>query len=162
MKTDRGKAVRGKGGRSQNARFVSSITAILKHQNDLAAIPATDEQLAQIWPPWNALPAEMLPEEKRWTLTAFFCDRDHSPDRSQRREHLAKLKQRFAYLPLNSSEYSQALKMAHAWATLTKFVQTTVQLHKTLVEAQLDYSTFDNVLTGRVAISRKLTVGMHS
>jgi hypothetical protein len=55
----------GKGGRSQNVRIAPSVRAFLQRQFDLAAKPATDKQLARIWPPWNALPAEMLPEEKR-------------------------------------------------------------------------------------------------
>jgi len=144
----------GKGGRSQNVRIASSVRAFFQRQRDLAAKPATDKQLARIWPPWNALPAEMLPEEKRLILTATFNELDHSPSQSQRREHLAKLKQQFAYLPLDRSEYNQALIMAQGWAKLTTFAQATFQGHKSLVETRMRYSGYDADPSGHIAIFR--------
>ena len=48
---------------------MSDVRAIFQHWEDLAARPATDGQLAKIWPPWNALPPDMIPEVKRRILT---------------------------------------------------------------------------------------------
>jgi hypothetical protein len=108
--------------------------------------PATDEQLAKIWLPWNALPAEMLPEEKRWILTGGI-----TPD--QRRQH-AELRQRFPYLPLCKHEYDQALIRATRWSTLADFRRTTVELHQELVTRQWAFADADAHAFGRIAIYR--------
>jgi len=70
------------------------VYRLMKHQIEASNRSATDEQLARIWPPWNALPPDMLPEEKRYILTASFYDRDQSARENERREHLARLQQR--------------------------------------------------------------------
>jgi hypothetical protein len=152
MKTDRGKAVRGKGGRLQNARLVSRITAMLQHQNDLAAKPATDKQLARIWSPWNALPADMLPEEKCWILT--FDENGKHGRNPTRLDHFRKLRRRFPFLPLCPHEYNQSLEQAVQWSKLIGYIQTTFQGHKSLVETRLSYQGYDADPSGRVAIYR--------
>lgn len=152
------KIKRGKGGRSQNARLMSSARATFQRLNDLAAKPATDKQLAQIWPPWNALPADMSPDVKHRILTATFygipIGKETLVEDNKRQKHLAKLKQRFTYLPLDRSECNQALIMVHRWATLTTFAQITFQGHKSLVETRMSYSGYDADPSGRVAIYR--------
>jgi hypothetical protein len=45
---------------SSDAQLMSSVRAIFQHWKDLDARPPTDEQLAKIWPPWNALPPDMM------------------------------------------------------------------------------------------------------
>jgi hypothetical protein len=131
-----------------------SVTRIMQARADLAERPATEEQLTQIWPAWNALPDDLQPEEKRKILTATFYDRNQSPAENQMRDRHAKLKAQFAYLPLDRYEYNLALLAAHGWSSLRKYIQTTFDLHKSIVESQLDYSTFDDLVTGRVAIYR--------
>lgn len=119
---------------------------------ELSKRPATDSQLAQIWPPWNFLPASLLPEEKHRILTCDKGNKHHlSPDD---RLHWKASRRRFRRLPFDPDEYYQAFLVACRWSELTSFAETTLRLHKQLVEAQLDYSTFDNLLTGRVAIYR--------
>jgi hypothetical protein len=131
----------GKGGRSRNALLASSVRAEIQRLNDLAAKPARDKQLAQIWPPWNALPADMHPMVKRDILTADFYEipigKETKVEDDQRREHLAKLKKRFPYLPLDRSKFNQALKMVQRWMDLTMFAQTTFQNHKSLIETRM-------------------------
>ena len=41
--------------------LLRGVAAVVERRQQLAAQPARDDQLALIWPPWNALPAEMLP-----------------------------------------------------------------------------------------------------
>lgn len=127
------------------------VNQLFAEHERLRALPATDEQLRQIWPLWHALPAEMLPEKVVWILG------DSSDGESTEfQKHLAELRLLFpkVRLPLDRNAYHQTLELAARWSGLIRYVQTTFALHKAVVEAQLDYSTFDDVLTGRVAIYR--------
>jgi len=136
---------------SAAATLFDSVEQIFAEEARLREQPATDEQLREIWPLWNVLPAEMIPENKSWILGGAFVDthREH-------RELLDKLRGVFpkVKLPLDRNAYHQALEQAARWSGLIRYVQTTFELHKAVVEAQLDYSTFDDVLSGRVAIYR--------
>ena len=61
---------------------MSSLRAFAEHWRELAARPATDEQLAKIWPPWNALPPDMIPELKLRILTLDESSRyERDPER---------------------------------------------------------------------------------
>ena len=127
------------------------VNQLLGEEARLREQPATDEQLRQIWPLWHALPTEMLPEKKVWILG------DSSDGKSaELRKHLAQLRLLFpkVRLPLDRNAYHQALELAARWCGLVRSVRSTFQLHQAVVEAQLDYATFDDVLTGRVAIYR--------
>lgn len=127
------------------------VNKLFAEHERLRALPATEEQLRQIWPLWHALPAEMLPEKKVWILG------DSSDgESSEFRKHLAELHLLFpkVRLPLDRNTYHQALELAARWCVLVRYVRSTFQLHQAVVEAQSDYATFDDVLTGRVAIYR--------
>src|SRR6478736_651507 len=112
--------------------ITSSVTAIWKRMEELAAMPATDDQLARIWPDWNALPKDMLPEEKCRVLT--FEDEIQSYPKPQRSAHALELQKQLDFLPLEKHEYNQALNRVCRWARLVGFIQTTFELHKKLVE----------------------------
>jgi hypothetical protein len=122
------------------------MLAFRAERHKLREQPARQEQLDLIWPAWNALPSDLLGESRMSILTGGITD--------EQRRHLDELRPKFTYLPLDKDEYYQALEEASAWTGLIRYVQSTFQLHKPLVESQLDYSTFDDVLTGRVAIYR--------
>jgi len=129
-----------------------AVIALRSHREKLAATPATDEQLKQIWPPWNALPDDMLPGEKRRILT-LDEESEHHRNSSQFAP-FKKLQKQFKYLPFDRHEYNQALNQAYWWATLSDFIQSTRKYHKDLVERQWTFADADNQATGRVAISR--------
>jgi hypothetical protein len=130
----------------------ASVMAVFKSVEELVAKPATDAQLARIWPPWNALPDEMRLEEKCNVLTREdFKGARPQPGRS---ELLKGLRKRFDYLPLDKREYHQALNAACCWARLKFFLKTTVELHKDLVSRQWAFAEADNQASGRVAIFR--------
>ena len=130
----------------------ASVAAIFKRKEELAATPATDDQLARIWPPWNALPGEMLPEEKCWILT--FNQREETYPKPARGAKFKALRKRFDYLPLEKNEYRQALNATCRWVSLKKFIKTTVELHKNLVTRQWAFAEADNQASGRGAIYR--------
>lgn len=133
-------------------RAKRSAMALIQRRIDLAKQPATDEQLAQIWPPWNSLPADLLPEEKRWILT-FDEDTKRHP-RPERQAHLEALRPRFPCLPFDRDEYHQALNQAHTWATLLGLLQTTRTHHQALILKQWAFAEADSQASGRIAIYR--------
>jgi hypothetical protein len=132
----------GKGGRFQILRTASNFRAFHLHEHDLAAKPATDKQLAQIWQPWNALPEDILPEDKHRILTGDFYEiplaKETQVEDNQNREQLGKLKRQFDYLPLDRSAYNQTFDKVLRWAALTKFLQTTLHGHEAMVESRMD------------------------
>lgn len=141
--------------RKAKKRFLKPLLAegakVLARQDELQKKPATDEQLARIWLAWNALPIDMLSERRRWILTDF------NPNNNPTLRHrLEELRQRFPDLglPFDAKAYNEALNMAENWVALIQYHRKTIKRHQAAVEAQLGYSTFDNVLTGRVAIYR--------
>src|SRR5258708_1532896 len=115
--------------------------------------PATDEQLAKIWPPWKALPKDMSPEQNHWILTYERGRRDKGRNPALG-EALKKLRRDFPYLPLCKHEYNQALIRATRWSTLADFRRTTVQLHQELVTRQWAFADADAHAFGRIAIFR--------
>src|SRR5262245_44139420 len=125
---------------------------MLQEWIDQANRPATDEQLVRIWPPWNELPAEMLPEEKRRILT--LDEPDDLARNSRRLQEFQDLRRKFAYLPLTTHEYNQALRAAIRWSSLLRFHDTTVRLHKDLVTRQWAFAEADSQASGRIAIFR--------
>lgn len=127
-------------------------TSILRHLDELDAQPATGAQLDRIWPPWNALREDLLPEEKRRILTLDESS-GHDCDSTQF-ALFQELRQRFGYLPLDRHEYNQAFKRACLWATLVTFARTTSDLHKSLVDRQWAFADANSQALGRVAISR--------
>jgi hypothetical protein len=131
---------------------MSSVRVALEHWRDLAARPPTDEQLAKIWPPWNALPPDMIPELKLRILTL-----DESSKYERDPERLAafqNLRRQFPYLPLDKPEFNQALNQVQRWSSLSRFFQTTVALHKALVTRQWAFAEADADASGRIAIFR--------
>lgn len=128
------------------------VLAILRRTEELAAKPATNDQLVRIWPPWNALPDDMLPEEKCWILT--FNERAEAHPDPTRGARAKALRHQFNYLPLDSNEYHQALNRACRWATLLNFVRSTLALHQNVVARQWAFAEADNQASGRVAIFR--------
>ncbi len=128
------------------------VQAIFRQRDDLAAKPATNDQLARIWPPWNALPDDMLPEEKSWILT--FDEREQPHPDPKLSTQAKRLRKRFSFLPLNSQEYRQAFNRVCQWARLTNFFKSTVDLHQALVTRQWAFAEADNQASGRVAIFR--------
>lgn len=128
------------------------VFAILKRKAQLAATPATDDQLARLWPAWNALPVEMLPEEKCRTLT-FDEDKSSYP-KPKRSAKAHEFQKRFDILPLDKDEYHQALNRACRWDSLKQFHRSTIELHKHLVLRQWAFAEADNQASGRVAVFR--------
>jgi hypothetical protein len=125
---------------------------VLQHLADLDKRPATDEQLARIWAPWNCLPPETLPEERRRILT--FDQHSEFDRNSGRCKPFQELRRKFVYLPLDSHEYNQALFAAIRWSTLIRFRDSTIQLHKNLVNRQWAFAEADDHAAGRIAIFR--------
>lgn len=131
---------------------MSSLRAFAEHWQELAARPATDKQLAKIWPPWNALPPDMIPELKRRILTL-----DESSEYERDPERLAafqNLRRQFPYLPLDKPEFNQALNQVERSSSLAQFFQTTLALHKDLVVRQWAFAEADTDASGRIAIFR--------
>ena len=98
--------------------FMSEISAEFQRMIDTANCPATDEQMAKIWPPWNELPSNMIPELKRRVLT---YDESNGYVSLEQREALEHLRLKFPCLPLNKREYNQTLNLAAQWSKLLDF-----------------------------------------
>jgi len=142
---------RGNANRS-DVQISSSFRAVFEHWRDLAARPATDEQLAKIWPPWNALPPDMMPELKLRILKLDESSRyELDPERLAA---LQNLRRQFPNLPLDRNEFNQALNQVQRWASLSRFFQTTVTLHEALVTRQWAFAEADADASGRIAIYR--------
>ena len=130
-------------------KVLRKAAAVFAREESLAAQPASDEQLVRIWPPWNCLPADMLPEARHWILTGELVDRMPTG-----RETFNRLRGQFPFLPLNQHEFKQSLARAVKWSSLVNASRTTFQLHLEFVKEQLSFPNFDDVNTGRVAIYR--------
>jgi hypothetical protein len=127
---------------------VELLAVELNRRAELGRKPATDEQLARLWPAWNALPAEMLPERRRQILLG------KPPSPGPDRENYTKLRRRFRYLPFCKFEYKQALDAAVAWSDLIRRGRIFLKQGSAGVEAQICFSTFDDTDEGYVAIYR--------
>ncbi len=139
-------------GQIDSTEISPTIQANMLHQETLANKPATDEQLASIWPAWNELPADLSPIEKADIL--ILTDRPTVHDHQGHQDHARKLRLRHPHLPFDCYEYNQALKLACRWSSLVNYAKNTFDNHLPLVESQLDYPVFNQVVTGRVAIYR--------
>ena len=134
------------------SKLAADVKAVIRDQAKLASAPATDARLARIWPPWNALPPDMLPEEKARILTF-----DKAADNYRGSEESAlveRLHEQFDYLPLDKNQFEQALVAASRWSTLIAFYQTTVELYLNVVEVQWAFGHVDANAAARIAILR--------
>jgi hypothetical protein len=121
----------------------------LERRVELAHRPATDEQLARIWPPWNALPADMLPEERTSILTGATLKRH-----PERHEHFKRLQTLFGCLPLDPNENCQALNIAERWSQLVEFHRNITSRHADWVQTQWIFRDADTQIEERLAIVR--------
>lgn len=135
-----------------NDQSMPDVLAIFKQWKDLAARPPTGEQLALIWPMWNALPADMIPELKRRILV--FDESNKYLQDPEQRAAFVRLRRQFPRLPLDSLEFTQALNRAEGWSKLVLFLQTTLAHHKDLVTRQWAFAEADAHAAGRIAIFR--------
>ena len=129
-----------------NKGSTGSIHALLARKQELRKQPPTDEKLAQVWPAWNACPADFLPEELVWTLTGS------PPLRCQ--EALKSLRTRFEHLPLDGDEFYSTLLEAHRWAALINFARVTEGRFPRLVQRQWAFEDADSQAYARIAIFR--------
>jgi hypothetical protein len=134
-------ATRSRRTKAVDAATLGSATAFFARQRTIAAQPAQDDQLSDIWPPWNALPAGTQPETRRSILTGEYVDRN-----PEHRNELNRLCAKFSCLPFDKDVFNQALAKAVKWSTLVGFSETTFRLHRETVEQQLVFSNFDDVL----------------
>lgn len=128
-----------------------TIIAEAERRIALSKRPATDDQLARIWPAWNALPANMEPWLRRRILT------NYNPNaRPEHRVYFENLRRQFPELdlPFDRNEYHFALRAAEGWAKLIAFYRTTVTLFKAAVETQWAFNEADNQAEERIAIYR--------
>ena len=128
------------------SELVARVRALAKNRRRLRAQPPTDEKLAQIWPPWNACPAEFLPEQRTWTLTG-------NPNARMQKE-LNRLKPQFSFLPLDANDFASTLTAAEQWAALIDLGRSTNEKFSGRIEAQLAFNESDSQASGRIAIFR--------
>lgn len=121
---------------------------------------ASDAQLARLWPLWNALPADLLPEDKFHILNGGVT--------AEHRAHLQRLNRQFrpsdfplcakaaatAQDDLTRAAHYQALLKVKAWAQLLDFRDSTRARYQALVEHQWAYRDADFHASGRIAIWR--------
>ncbi len=145
---------------SSNPALMRSVKALMSKRDALQAQPASDDQLACIWSLWNALPAELRPDE------AFFILR--GGQNNEHWQHLAELRRRFpkSEFPLSPKSdetardqecrdaHYQALLAAERWSRLLHFYETTCRLHRDLVAKQWAFRDADHHASGRIAIWR--------
>ncbi len=103
-------------------------------------------RLAELWQPWNALPADMLPEEKALVLAGF--------PRPRFLTRLQKLRVKFWKLPFDRCEYGPALDAAVRWNTRVNFARHTRKKFFNLVNRQWSFREADDQAVGRLAIFR--------
>jgi hypothetical protein len=132
-------------GAFNQSRFFQQVREELQARATAAAKPATDAQLAQIWPPWNDLPLDMTPEVRRRVLVE---------DGAEIQQHLERLRLHFDYLPLDPNVFRRALDTATTWTRLVAFAQTTAKHRTALVEHQRAFRDADSHLTERIANAR--------
>jgi hypothetical protein len=153
-----------------DAAVTRSVKALKARRAALQAQPATDDQLARIWPLWNALPAELRPDEALFILRGGM-NQEHW-------QRLADLRRQFpkSEFPLSSNtrgsrrtseelrqyghdedvraEHYQALLAAQRWTSLLRFYETTCRIHQDLVARQWAFRDADHHASGRIAIWR--------
>jgi hypothetical protein len=89
---------------------LSEIRREFQHMIDLQAQELTDEQLATIWPPWNALPPDMIPELKGRVLR--FDENNEYLKNTEQHAEFEKLRCQFQDLPLDRHKFNQAVNLA--------------------------------------------------
>jgi hypothetical protein len=129
-------------------QIIGFLSSKLEQRQSAESRPAQQKQLDEIWPAWHALPARMSAEERQQILT--------DPLTTEHKALLRKLRRRFDFLPVDRYEYSACFSLLELWFELRRYADTTTRLHMARVSAQLSYDTFDDVLTGRVAIFRTM------
>ena len=126
---------------------IEAVTRMLLADEQRANEPASDKQLAAIWPLWNALPATLSADERRSVLTGA----------EQYQGELKALRKQFpkAGLPLDESTFNKSLEAAHYWHTFQESKDTTSRPEIRLqVEAALHHDYFRPGSEGRVAAYR--------
>jgi hypothetical protein len=131
---------------SQMRNLGRSAMAVIQAQAKARKQPPTEEKLAFIWPPWNALPGRLHPQERYHILT-------NDPGLGDAKL-LARLARKFPFLPLDPHDYHSSFQAAELWHKLTLFVQTTFKLHKSVIESQWAFNESDSQAAGRIAIFR--------
>lgn len=158
-------------------RLHRGVARLFQEQELRRQQPATDAQLARLWPLWHALPDDISADDRIITLNGGLLGPNGELCEPYG-QHLAELRQRFPdcdfpLSPANTNtapttedrhklwrdekirdEHTKAMTSIRRWSELTRYAQTTFDLHRETVEAQLSYPTFDDVITGRVAIYR--------
>jgi hypothetical protein len=132
--------------------FMPELRREIQRLIDLDADPPTDEQLKKIWPPWNTLPPDMIPELKRRVLT--FDKSNKYLRNTEQRAAYEKLRRKFPDLPLDRHKFSQALELAAQWSKLLNFLQKTRTCYQELVTRQWAFAEADAHAPGRIAIFR--------
>ncbi len=125
---------------------------MFRRKERLARKPATDSQLALIWPAWNALPDDLLPDEKRTILT--LADYKLKHESTIHVEFAKKLRKQFKYLPLDWFEFYHALIAACRWSSLMDYIATTTKNHRDLVARNWGFADANRHAAGRVVIFR--------
>jgi hypothetical protein len=119
----------------------------------------TNAQLARIWPPWNALPAELSPEDK-CKILIYKGEREAYPD-PRRVAQIKDLQRTFPFLPFGP-EYTQALRMAVLWQARTAFAHRTLKHSETTARehgafAHADFHASEDVAIFRAAKEIEMT-----
>lgn len=160
---------------SEDKRSGSSLATrsgvYLAERERLRGQAATDEQLSHIWQLWHALPRNMGADrkfailkggrtQKHWKslrkLGAQFPKSQYAliPD-CPTSKLFEKERQRASGMDLCRAAYYQALQAARVWCNLTAQIRGTYErLREKDLQEQLAYATFDDVLSGRVALHR--------
>jgi hypothetical protein len=94
----------------------------------------------------------MIPESKLRILKLEESSK-HERD-PERLAAFQNLRSQFPYLPLDKHEFNQALNQVQRWSSLSRFFQTTIDLHKPLVTRQWAFAEADADASGRIAIFR--------
>lgn len=126
----------------------------------MASQAASEAQLARLWPLWNALPPELLPEDKFHILNGGLTEKDWTQLKALRHKFprsefpLSAETDATPQDELTRATHRRALKTAVNWTTLLKFYESTRQQHHDLVSRQWAYRDADYHASGRIAIWR--------
>jgi len=138
-------------------RLHRGVAHVFAERERLRQEPATDAQLATIWPRWNALPAEMCADTREAILTGQHFD---LPDLiAEHERHLADLRQRFpgTALPLDEYAYCQAFCAVQRWHGWLLHHRTTVaprDFPKDTIPIQWTFAHADQQAPSRLGILR--------
>lgn len=126
------------------------VDGLISKGERLRAQPATDKQMLRLWPLWNALPNEMLPEQKFWILggTDIRKEQEFQRYRQELRHKFPKAK-----IPLDQNKYHQAFAQAEQWSKHIDFIETNSQHQDRLVK-QWAFAEADAHASARVAMFR--------